>query len=209
MTDLPILYSFRRCPYAIRARYALSYKEIKYYLREVDLKQKPQSMLDISPKGTVPVLQLADGSVIDESLDIISYAWEGNVRSSLIERNDNEFAPLLRKYKYHERYPEKSQHHYRSKIEADFLKDMNILLASQSYINGEKLYPDDIAIFPFIRQFALVDKLWFDNSEYNNIRKWLYGFLENTIFDFIMQKHSCWQEGDNELLFDCALYNKG
>ena len=133
--SLPILYSFRRCPYAMRARMALHYSNINCILREVDLKNKPSAMLEISPKGTVPVLQLPDGRLIEESLEIIYYSLDQNDPEGLnnlssettlkarhlIEKNDMEFVGILRKYKYFERYPENTQVSYRNQAEELFL----------------------------------------------------------------------------------------
>jgi len=200
VSNLPILYSFRRCPYAIRARYALAHKNITYILREVDLKNKPEAMLDISPKGSVPVMLLPDGTVIDESLDIISYAWSVNVSSELIKHYDNDFTPLLKKYKYFEHHPEHTQNYYRTQIESNFLTKINTILEKHHYLTGDTLTPDDIAIIPFIRQFVFVDKEWFDDSDYTYIKNWLYSIINTAIFDSVMQKFSPWKEEDNEIV---------
>ena len=213
--NAPILYSFRRCPYAMRARFALAYSGIICYLREVDLKHKPQAMLDISPKGTVPVLQLPDGSIIDESLEIIHYALSQNDPNGwsdvsadkqaeidrLIKKNDTEFTPLLRKYKYFERYPESLQQDYRQEIEALFLRDLEKRLGQHAYIAGEHISTADIAIFPYIRQFAYADEEWFFTSGYTYIIKWLQGFLDDPLFDIVMRKYMPWKEGDVTVVF--------
>jgi len=135
MQQLPILYSFVRCPYALRARVALAYSNIKCILREVDLKNKPLELLKVSPKGTVPVLQLPTGQIIEQSLEIIYYSLAQNdplgisnisandqtLADELIEKNDKIFVPLLNKYKYFDRYPEETQATYRKQIELQFL----------------------------------------------------------------------------------------
>ncbi|MDC0865226.1 glutathione S-transferase N-terminal domain-containing protein [Rickettsiaceae bacterium] len=194
---LPILYSFRRCPYAMRARMALYYSSIDYTLREVDLKNKPQELIDISPKATVPVLHLQNGNVIDESLDIIYYALSYNDPENLnvetsearqmISENDIEFTSLLRKYKYFERYPEKSQESYCIEIENLFLYKYEKMLEKKEFLLGKKSVVD-IAILPFIRQFAFVDKEWFFTSKYKNLIRWLNSFIQDSSFENIIMR---------------------
>lgn len=213
--ELPILYSFRRCPYAMRARMALHYSEINCELREVSLKNKPDALINISPKATVPVMHLPDGTIIDESLDIIHYAIsqndpEGisNVSKNLQEQideliaiNDSEFASLLRKYKYFEKHPEESQESYRKKIEANFLTKYEMMLDGNKFLFGKKSIAD-IAILPFIRQFAFVDDEWFFNSSYKNLINWLNMALESDVFEnIILAKHNPWKEGDEPVYF--------
>ena len=213
--ELPILYSFRRCPYAMRARMALHYSEINCELREVSLKNKPDALINISPKATVPVMHLPDGTIIDESLDIIHYAIsqndpEGisNVSKNLQEQideliaiNDSEFASLLRKYKYFEKHPEESQESYRKKIEANFLTKYEMMLDGNKFLFGKKSIAD-IAILPFIRQFAFVDEEWFFNSSYKNLINWLNMALESDVFEnIILAKHNPWKEGDKTVYF--------
>ena len=210
--SLPILYSFRRCPYAMRARMALHYASIKCMLREVSLKNKPQSMLDISPKGTVPVLLLQDGVVIDESLDIIHYALAQNDPeginqtnneqvNQLIARNDTEFAKLLRMYKYFDRHPENTQKEYRQQIELEFLENYEQMLGEKQFLLSTKSIAD-IAILPFIRQFAYVDEDWFFTSKYKNLINWLNMFTMSESFEhIIMAKHTPWQRNDEDVIF--------
>ncbi len=213
--ELPILYSFRRCPYAMRARMALHYSEINCELREVSLKNKPDALINISPKATVPVMHLPDGTIIDESLDIIHYAIsqndpEGisNVSKNLQEQigeliaiNDSEFASLLRKYKYFEKHPEESQESYRKKIEANFLTKYEMMLDGNKFLFGKKSIAD-IAILPFIRQFAFVDEEWFFNSSYKNLINWLNMAIESDVFEnIILAKHNPWKEGDEPVYF--------
>ncbi|MEM6339228.1 MAG: glutathione S-transferase [Pseudomonadota bacterium] len=213
--ELPILYSFRRCPYAMRARMALHYSKINCELREVSLKNKPDSLINISPKATVPVMHLPDGTIIDESLDIIHYAISQNdpegiadVSDDLQEQidelitiNDSEFAPLLRKYKYFEKYPEESQESYRKQIEANFLAKYEKMLDGNKFLFGKKSIAD-IAILPFIRQFAFVDEEWFFNSPYKNLINWLNMAIESDVFEnIILAKHNPWKEGDEPVYF--------
>lgn len=215
MQNLPILYSFVRCPYAIRARFALAYSNIKCILREVDLKNKPMELLEASPKGTVPVLHLSNGHVIDQSLTIIEYALKQNdpggvnnvdvedqkIVNRLIDKNDKVFAPLLNKYKYFNRYPEELQSSYKKQIETQFLQQMNSQLELFPYLIGQKLSVADIAIFPFIRQFTLVDSNWPFKLHYSFIAAWLEKFTEDPLFETIMQKNLHWSPGDSEIIF--------
>ena len=205
---LPILYSFRRCPYAIRARMAIAYASITLEMREVALANKPAAMLAISPKGTVPVLQLKD-RVIDESIEVMRWAlsqsdpenWlavdSQQEQSTLIEENDNEFKGWLDKYKYWDRYPEQSQQDYRIKAE-NFLSTLELRLQQNSYLLGDNICMADIAIFPFIRQFAFVDKPWFDDADYSSVQRWLNQFLQSKLFEQVMVKQALWQQPDDQ-----------
>jgi glutathione S-transferase len=201
-SPLPILYSFRRCPYAIRARLAITYAEIPVEIREVQLKQKPEQMLAISPKGTVPILQLPDGKVIDESLDIMRWAlaqndpdnWlaTGEDTERLIQWNDGEFKYYLDRYKYAERYPELPGSYYRSECEK-FLAELESKLSQAKYLTGRYFSIADAAIFPFIRQFAAVDGLWFDSSGYQHLNEWLNRLLSSDLFKSVMVKYPAWK----------------
>ena len=206
---IPILYSFVRCPYAMRAIMALLECRINCIVREVDLRNKPSSMLEISPKGTVPILILKT-RVIDQSLDIVNYALEQNDPfniqkytkekqkeiQELIANNDIEFTKLLRIYKYPERYPEDSQELCKHQIETKFLNKYEKMLDSNLFLFGLKSIAD-ITILPFIRQFAIVDQDWFYNSDYKNIIAWLKLMTNNDDFqNIIMAKHQPWQEFD-------------
>ena len=210
MQTKPVLYSFRRCPYAIRARMALEYASINCELREVKLSNKPQTMINISNKGTVPVLQLTDGSVIDESLDIMLWAleqtdpdqWLGVEQKNtrlLIEKYDQEFTQYLDQYKYFQRYPEHSQLYYREKAEIFIeLLETNLQEHSGIALVSNRLTLVDVAIFPFIRQFAHVDWEWFSNSQYKNLISWLLKFEESELFLAVMNKHEPWQENESD-----------
>lgn len=197
MPPLPRLYSFRRCPYAIRARLAIELSAVEVQLCEVDLKAKPERMLQLSPKATVPVLELPDGHVIDESLAIMLWAlgqndpWAllANLDESLrlIQRNDGDFKKILDHYKYPERYPEFSQQYYRQQGEA-LLGDWEWRLQQQPYLSGERASLADLAIMPFVRQFAQVDRAWFDASAYSKLRCWLYTWMKSDLFLGVMRK---------------------
>jgi glutathione S-transferase len=198
---LPLLYTFRRCPYAMRARLALQASGVAVEMVEVSLRAKPQALLDCSPKGTVPVLRLSDGTVIEESLDIMRWAlalndpedWMGGgpavaVESAeLIARNDGPFKQSLDRYKYATRFPEHPAEHYRDEA-GTVLHDLEARLAKQPYLTGASLRFADIAIFPFVRQFAQVDRDWFDTSDYDALRRWLDGHLNSPLFAAIMKK---------------------
>lgn len=204
----PILYTFRRCPYAMRARMALYYAQIKCENREIVLRDKPQHMLEISPKGTIPVLLLPNGQVIDESLDIMLWAlsqhdpdtWLSapNLRSDLyflIERNDTKFKHALDRYKYPQRYPgEEIVGEQARDTTLNILKDLELRIANNGALSGSKQTLADIAIFPFIRQFAHVDRDWFYTSPYPNLQKWLEEHLTSEHFTHIMTKHAQWEE---------------
>jgi glutathione S-transferase len=191
------LYSFRRCPYAMRARMALRYSGVPVEIVEVSLKAKPAEMLAISPKGTVPVLD-ADGRVIDESLEIMRWAlaqndpqgWllDGDSRiAELIEANDQGFKVDLNRYKYAERYPEQPMEVYRAQG-AVFLQRLEGLLQDRDYLLADHPSLADIALLPFVRQFAHVDREWFAQTPYPRLQAWLHDFLESDLFTSIMKK---------------------
>ena len=190
-----MLYSFRRCPYAMRARMALRYSGVPLTTVEVSLKAKPVEMLALSPKGTVPVLVCADGRVIEQSLDIMRWAlaqkdpdnWLGPDSAALIEENDHVFKTHLDRYKYAIRYPEQPMEHYRAQGE-QFLQHLEDLLGHAPYLAGDRLSLADVALAPFIRQFAHVDREWFEQAPYPHLRVWLERFLASALFTSVMAK---------------------
>jgi glutathione S-transferase len=217
-----ILYSFRRCPYAMRARLAiqLCLKPASLELREVVLKNKPQAMLDISPKATVPVLQLLDETVpngftvIDESIDIMRWAFKQNpvlesqyyaVESrseidELISENDGDFKWALDRYKYSDRF-EHDEDYYRLKADV-FLSALENRLKQQPFLLGAQISLADLAVFPFVRQFAHVDKAWFEKQEaYQKLNTWLQEFLNGDLFDSIMKKYPAWAPESEQVNF--------
>jgi glutathione S-transferase len=206
----PILYSFRRCPFAMRARLTLFYCGIKPEIREVKLSKMPLALLVLSPKATVPVLHLAEGRVIDESLDIMHWAlsitdqnhWLENshVSNPLIELSDNKFKPLLDKYKYADRHTELSQLEHRQNAEL-FINSLDERLKQHLYLVDDQIRLADIAIFPFIRQFAGVDPSWFRQSDYGGVKRWLDALTESSQFKSIMHKYAVWQENDAAIYF--------
>ena len=210
MSDLPRLYSFRRCPYAMRARLVLAACDICCELREVILRDKPQEMLDISPKATVPGLQLNDGTVIDESYDIICWAviqndphnWEPYLEelNELVQVNDFQFKTHLDKYKYSSRNPELSKEEHRNNGDF-FLKLLDERLEISKFLSCDQQTITDLAIFPFIRQFAFVDKHYFDTLPYEHLKNWLEWHLNSPLFLNIMKKYSQWKPGNNTVYF--------
>ena len=208
---VPILYSFRRCPYAIRARYALNFNSKRVCLREVLLKDKPEELFNFTEKGTVPVLVLHNhSSIISESLEIMSWSFSGKndwttlvteESKKLIVENDQYFKYWLDRYKYFDRYPECSKEYYRKKCET-FLESIEIILKNSVFLAGNSISFIDIAIFPFIRQFALFDMNWFVTSPYKNTQNWLNTFLCQTEFnDIVMKKFNTWKEFNSEYLY--------
>ncbi|KAF2405746.1 glutathione S-transferase [Pseudomonas antarctica] len=192
-----LLYSFRRCPYAMRARLALRYSGVPVQIVEVSLKTKPAQMLALSPKGTVPVLSV-DGRVIEESLDIMQWAlaqhdpedWllQGDPAVlELIAENDQVFKHHLDRYKYADRYPQQPMEHYRAEGEV-FLQKLEGLLAQRAFLLADHLSLADAALAPFVRQFAHVDRDWFASTPYQHLQNWLQRFLESPLFIAVMAK---------------------
>lgn len=210
-SNSPILYSFRRCPYAMRARLAIANSAIPVELREVVLRNKPQQLLDISPKGTVPVLLLLNDTVIDESLDIMHWALAQKDPDNwlpkeliadikqLIKNNDGEFKYYLDRYKYADRYPEQPEIYYREQAE-QFLLDLENRLSQHRFLCSDSISLADMAIFPFIRQFANVNSNWFQSSPYQHLKQWLQLHIESELFISIMNKYATW-EMDNKAVF--------
>ena len=210
---MPVLYSFRRCPYAIRARLALRQAGLPIELREVALRRKPPEMLALSPKGTVPVLQLPDGRVLDESLDIMRWAlqqadpegWldaeQNTAGADLIALNDGPFKALLDRYKYPERHPERRVAEYRQEAVDLFIGPLNLRLAKTPFLLGPKPSFPDMAIVPFIRQFAQVDADWFAEAPLAALQTWLQGLTGSALFQTVMQaRHAPWTPGQDAVM---------
>ena len=204
MSDLPILYSFRRCPYAMRARMALAASGAEVMLREVLLKDKPAELLAASPKATVPVLVLSDGRVIEESLDVMQWVLEhhdplGWLESAALDSDwiiecDGDFKHWLDRYKYADRYPEHSAEDYRQKAES-FIQKLEDQLSVSDWVGGDAANAVDVALFPFIRQFAGVDPSWWQQAPYPKVRQWLENWLNSALFSAIMAKYPRWESG--------------
>ena len=203
----PILYSYRRCPYAMRARMALSYAGIQVEIREIALREKPAHMLAVSPKGTVPVLVLASNEVLEQSLDIMNWALQQSdvdewiiqdqagqkLTADLIATNDGAFKQSLDKYKYAIRFPENPPEIYRAQGE-EFLQRLEILLQQNTYLCRNTISKADVAIFPFVRQFSMVDENWFESADYPSLKAWLNGLLNSQLFLGVMQKYPVWAD---------------
>ncbi|WP_306025979.1 glutathione S-transferase [Oceaniradius stylonematis] len=217
MTALPpVLYSFRRCPYAMRARLAIAASGIAVELREVVLRDKPAAMIQASPKATVPVLVLPDGTVIDESWDVMVWAlsqadpecwWPKDrfVRSeveTLVAANDGSFKAALDRYKYPNRYENETISETQQRaIAADHLQPLDARLERHEWLLGDRATLADYAILPFVRQFAHVDRGWFDAQPWPHLRDWLDRFLASERFASIMRKYPQWHPGDVDTVF--------
>jgi glutathione S-transferase len=208
MNAAPILYSFRRCPYAIRARMALWVAGITVELREVKLAAKPPQLAEASPKATVPVLVLSDGTVIDESLGIMRWAlaqhdpegWLSSDDNALIAVNDGPFKHHLDRAKYPGRYEEDGETDHRAAALA-LLVPLEARLARAPQLCGERRTLTDIALFPFIRQFAAIDPEWFSAEPLPRLQAWLEGHATSALFATIMPKFAPWAEGDPPIFF--------
>ncbi len=185
----------------MRARMALHVAGIAVDTREISLKAKPAHMLQVSPKGTVPVLVLPNGTVIEQSLDIMHWAlaqhdpegWAADAQFSaaaadLVARNDGEFKRALDQYKYAIRFPEQPPAVYRQAGE-QFLQTLEQALQDHDYLLSDQVSYADVAIFPFIRQFSMVDAAWFAQAAYPKLKSWLQGWLDSARFAAIMQKY--------------------
>ncbi|WP_410498998.1 glutathione S-transferase N-terminal domain-containing protein [Chitinibacter sp. S2-10] len=215
-TDLPILYSFRRCPYAIRARLALWLGGVTVQLREIALRDKPAALLAISPKATVPVLLLPNGQVLEESLDIMRWVLSQSSAQSgplagigtdldrqlaLILLHDQHFKPLLDRYKYPERHPELSaaEHQYHAMY---WLKaNIEHRLDQYTHLMDDQLRLADLVIAPFIRQYAAVDRDAFSRLASPALQNWLKRMLDAPYFAAVMEKYPLWQEGAAPVIF--------
>ncbi len=203
MNAMPVLYSFRRCPYAMRARMALWIGSTACELREVKLSDKPAALLAASPKGTVPVLVLPDGTVIEESLAIMRWAlarhdpesWLAGDDAVLIMANDEEFKQCLDRYKYPSRYPGCDPEHHRAQGLL-FLRTLEARLETHANLTGPDRALADIALFPFVRQFAHTDRAWFGAQPLPRLHDWLERHIASDLFAAVMGKFAPWKPGD-------------
>lgn len=210
-----ILYSLQRCPYAMRARMALLIARQDFMLRAIVTKDKPPEMLEVSPKGTVPILLFEDGKVIDESLDIMIWALQQNDPEDLlykenpealsemlkiIERNDKELRPTLMAYKCAKRFHEENYVDFRAEC-AIFMEELEGRLANQDFLFGDRLSLLDLALLPSVRQFANVEKKWFRGLNYTNLSTWLEKQVDSKLFFKTMKKFPLWLESGEEYLF--------
>ncbi len=212
---LPVLYSFRRCPYAMRARLALSVSQQSCVLREIDLKNRPDQLYEASPKGTVPVLVFPGGEVLEESLEIMHWAlgqqdpesWlapfeaTADEARSLLEECDGDFKFHLDRYKYAQRYEEVNPENHRSKA-SSFLHRLNRMLTPNPFLFGLQASMVDMAVAPFVRQFAFADIDWFKAQDWEPLTSWLECFLDSARFRSVMRKYSVWNPDEPELVLD-------
>lgn len=207
----PILYSFRRCPYAMRARMAIAVSGIRVELREVILRDKPTEMLAASTKGTVPVLILPDDTVIDESLDVMHWALEQNdpegwlaadagETAALIAANDGPFKHHLDRFKYATRYEGADPVEHRSLAEPH-LRALDARLRQSPHLFGARPTLADIAIFPFVRQFAAAAGDWMRDDRFAALNAWLGHHVSSSLFQNIMKKLPPWQPGSGGVMF--------
>jgi glutathione S-transferase len=216
-SPLPLLYSFRRCPYAMRARLALAVSGRVFVHREVDLKERPDELRAVSPKATVPVLVLPDGRVIEESLEIMAWALDCEDPARWLPQDDEErlnFAALtgacdgdfkfnLDRYKYSNRYEGANGLEHRSAA-ASFLTDLDQRLGHSPFLFASSPRLPDMAIAPFVRQFCFADEAWFRAQPWVNLLRWLDDFLKSGLFAKIMIKRAQWLPGSEPLLIDWA-----
>ena len=212
--NLPILYSFRRCPYAMRARLALLASGIQVELREVVLRNKPPELLAASPKGTVPVLITPAGLVIDQSLDIMLWALRQNdpahwlpadsatcdAGMALLARCDGEFKHHLDRYKYPQRFADADSAASLTACSV-FANDLEAKLAQNGYLFGSNLSIFDAGCIPFIRQFSRVDASWFAAQSWPCVQAWLAAFEASEAFKQVMTVYPPWSPGAPEKIF--------
>lgn len=212
MLNAPVLYSFRRCPYCMRAHMALKYARLKIILREVELNDLPSEALAVSPHATVPSLVISENEYMDESWDIVKWATQQNDPENwlgenseylkdaemLVETNDYSFKDDLDHYKYADRYPEQPMEYYRRRCE-EFLEELNEMLEANNFLLAEHITIADIAVFPFIRQFAMVDKDWFDKAPCPELQRWLDSILDTEWFSEAFKKHETWKPGSEDI----------
>jgi len=196
----------------MRARIAIHISQQKCEIREVLLKDKPPSMMECSAKGTVPVLVLQSGKVIDESLDVIDWAlnlndpynWKRSKDSGktkeLIKINDGDFKFHLDRYKYSKRYENEDPNFHREKC-LTFIKMINEELKDSKYIYDNEISYIDISLLPFIRQFRIADNDWFDELPYENVKSWLSNFIDSKLLKSVMPKYDLWKKGDEITIF--------
>ena len=213
---MPILYSFRRCPYAMRARLALCQAGVSVVLREVDLRNKPAALLAISPAATVPVLDGAAATVLVQSLDIMRWAlhrhdpagWltrgDPAIHQQLVDANDGVFKQALDRYKYANRHPERSQTDYRADAVACLIEPLEAALADSGSLGGDQPCWADAAIFPFVRQFAAVDPAWWCAAPWTATRRWLQAWQDSALFAVCMHKYEVWSPADAPTVFPPA-----
>ena len=217
MSAAHTLYTFRRCPYAMRGRMGLSIAGVPVQVREVVLRDKPAEMLEASPKGTVPVLLTSSGDIVDESLDVMRWALAQNdpegwldadpdTTHELIARNDGPFKRALDRYKYPNRYSDEDLVPGAARASGlEILQDLDVRITAQGgqLVRAERSLAD-IAIFPFIRQFAHTDMDWFNAQDLPALQAWLEGHKQSPLFKGVMKKYAQWSPGADEPILPVA-----
>ena len=214
-SDLPILYSLRRCPYAMRGRMGIALSQQKVLLREIVTKDKPSELLASSPKGTVPVLVLPNGQIIEQSIEVMNWALQQNdpqdlLRSNnptlseqvqqLIKTNDDDFIGHLEKYRASVRYRNVDTEQRRRACEG-FISELESKLAQHEYLFGDTPSLADFAVMPFVSQFVRVEKKWFVQSEYQNVGRWLRAHLDSKLYTQVMKQYPLWNETKQDCVF--------
>ncbi|MGO2509343.1 MAG: glutathione S-transferase [Vibrio hibernica] len=213
-TPLPILYSLRNCPFAMRARMAIYQSQLPVLLRDIVLRDKPAEMLAVSPKGTVPVLVTNHGTVIEESLEVMLWAFSESDPAdlllsadpemldnmlALIHQFDSEFKPCLEAYRAAKRYHEPNLAECRLACE-QYITQLELRLSQHAFLITDRESLADLALLPFIRQFARVERQWYLQSPYPKLRQWLDSYLQSKIFSKVMTKHELWLINRHEVL---------
>ena len=217
MHDFPYLYSLRNCPFAMRARLAIYKSAQPVFIREVDLRNKPSAMVIDSPKATVPILVVSQSLIIEESLEVMLWSLAQNDPQNLLRHNDDNkfndiltfiyrfdhgFKSALEDYKCAKRYREDNVSEQRAVCEV-FINELEQRLGCHQFVMDEQESLADIAILPFVRQFARVERKWYVQSPYPNVKRWLNRYLQHAIFSKVMTQFPCWQAGDNPVVY-CA-----
>jgi len=212
---LPVLYSLRNCPYAMRARIAIYKSKQPVLLRDIVLSNKPSEMLAASPKGTVPVVVLPNKTVIEESLEVMLWALKENdpndllqqtdhtvliAMLNLIEKFDSEFKNCLEQYKCAKRYKEDNINECRQACE-EYIAELELRLTQQQFLFSAKESLADIALLPFIRQFARVERQWYLQSPYPKLKQWLNNYLQSPMFTKVMAKYPLWMDHQENVIF--------
>ncbi|MGO2498533.1 MAG: glutathione S-transferase [Vibrio litoralis] len=212
----PVLYSLRNCPFAMRARMAIYRSQVPVLLRDIVLSDKPPEMLEVSPKGTVPVVVTSCGTVIEESAEVMLWALSENdpedlllstnpdmldSMHGLIHQFDTEFKPCLEAYRAAKRYHEPNLVECRQACEK-YLCELEVRLTQHSFLMADQESLADLALLPFIRQFARVERQWYLQSPYPKLRQWLNQYLQSKMFSKVMTKHELWLVNRRDILME-------
>lgn len=214
---ISVLYSYLKCPFSLRSRMALAYAGVRCEVREVDLNNPPEEMTVVSPNARVPLLIMPDGNVIAESMKIMRWAlaqndpdhwWPDNIirRQSirnLLDTSNGAFSTALFYYAFHSNYPRRSKQEYRLEGEV-FMAELEARLSVSAHLVGENITLADVAIFPFIYNFARVDQQWFNSCPYSNLRIWLSKVMGTELFRQAMRKNTVWQPQNHPVFLQAS-----